>query len=1348
MRRGLVLAALLLLAFPLPQSAAAGPAAWWGPTEIGSGFHLRVPVTVTNQFPFPVTGAPVAAEIDLAEKLTAAGWPHTPSGSDDFLSSFHLDQDSVRVVAMTSQGNLRAPDPVPSTYIQGALSARSSFHASFDPFITVLWRIPEKMDPEAQRHFMVYVDTDLTSPKKAPAAYEGLAAGDVDSLFWSGPGLTLYGYARSIANRAAPVQVTALHDGTHVQVFSGSPGPGSILSPAGSFELDAFETRIVGLPAAATVAGVPAGAVAVKVAANLPVVAQATSTGFVPAVDGGMTGKDFVFALRHPREWEQDTLYFTRTGTYPATVLVQRLVEGNPVESWTFQTDKVGPEPYTIGARASIDPSDCQPAPDAPSPLLRGGEGLYRATVQSGDRVLLQLQPTDGVSQVPTAEGATAGTRFWAATGWTDNQGSCTLAKRAGDWFASALGPGAGVNVTNPQIDIQVYPRGSATPDGRYPPPEQVPGGVQVSKALPADMQDRPLLFRSTAPVRLFTGMDPQQVGVDTRPYPNAQPVNQGSPIPALNGPLGGSDAGRGFTGMGAALVFAPFPDTVLDLRVRMVTGEVHTPGVAVAAGGSYLIKDNSPSDPVRSFSFDSNRPVFTYPLGAPAGFLAGVPAFLQATVGAAEFRGFLLDLSAKNGQDPLSGSTVPGQSITYPLLVRNMARDHRGQPLEDFVSVTLDRAELPGWQAEIVGVGEGSATRLLPGQEKAFDLVVTPPEGARDRSQGKVVVTATSLRSFGQSVHDTLQVSTFVRSSAGVGLWFDFENNPLPEKVLEVRADGTAAFALIVKNQGSKQDTIELEAVSNERNWIPHILHAGAEVDAIALPANTSAPLTLVVEAPDGVNGTAYVTVTARSQAVKSMFDTLTATARRIPPSNLVLLVPETFLFVDPGENATFNVTVRNQGEGGTSVNLDVRGGGSSGWGTPRITQRDGTPLVSATLNLAGTANPEKPSEIPLHVTIQAPANATAGISTTVRFGARAPTVAGREEILFVKVRAVHRLASILPGLPLAMAQLGDNLTVEGRLTNLGNLEEDFLVGEADLPAGWALGHPDHLLIPLGATQPLTLDIKAPPGTPSGLYNVTLRLTAADGNVTDLNLPVQVGPVARQSIKAPDGLPVQPGQRASIEVPVANEGNTPLRVVVEPGDNGGWRLAAVPELTLPPGARTSLTLTWEVPAGAPDGAVTRQATLRFLADGGLEPQVQTVASRFDVARADLVVSSAQASDGPAGTLVRASVHNQGLRPARGFDVDLVVDGRTVDRVRVGELPPNGTLEMSLLQSSPGLARVVADGNDTVVESSEANNARALAAGDDKPAPAASVGVLLAVAIALARRRRAGVPER
>lgn len=1375
MKRHILVLALLLLA-PMP-AVEAGDATfeWWGPTQIGQGHHIRVPVTVSNDLAHPVTNAPVAVELDIATLLSDVGWISSPSGDRDVLSGFHLDTDSIRVVSMTNHrpqdnfnGRLRVSDStypaddlrryeVPSVVVEGSLVSRTTFDAAVQPTITVLWRVPETLQPGDAMHYAVYFDSDLAHDKKEPADRSGtVAGGDIESLFWSGPALTSWGYVVPPSGQSGKVQVTALHDDTHARIFTAVPGQPFQPLPKDDVVLfeQAFES--VGVPVTTS------GAVLVRVDADKPVLVQGVSAGTIPSLDGGMTGRDFVFALTRPVDWEQDVLYVKAVdprdddGALEPTKVVVTPVGGGPSLTYATGTDET-PFNYTVSPRDAFvgtGSTSCRQG-GYTSPLLPPGPGVYRAQVE-GERVSLQLLSVGGMSQVPSHSGAPAGTQFWSPLPWTDDEivspvtRECGTTTRAGSFVTTGTGSTSSLSVTSAELAYQVFPPGSPSPpgppEGRYPPPQAVPaspafaGAFGVSSAAAAD---RPLQFNAQSPVRLFVGNEPAQVDVGSWSHPHAVPVTAGGAVPQVHGPLGGSGAGREFTGLGRSVVFAPFANTAADVQSTFTSGSEEQ-RLSIAQGSYQILDDRSQNNVLRSFDLRSNVPVLVSPLNTVStGFFAGVPAFLSASAGAAEFRGYLVDLSSSDGLDPATRSTAPGEPVEYSIRVSNLGRGIGNSNLDDVIQVA---GEVPtGWSATLDGLalGDGNTKSISLGSQdsKTMVLTVTPPPEIPSGTSGTVRLTATSQGN--PLVSDQLDVITFAKTVYDVGLWFDGVGGPKVQENRTLDALGQGGFNMVLLNQGSKAEAVELKAEfkGSETAWGVDLGNTGSSTMQIHLEPETPRMIPLTMTAPENlVDGEASVVVTAALADVPAAQDAVQAIAVRAAPSDIVLEVKGPTRFVHAGESAVFDVNLRNDGEGGAAVRLDVRADLGPGWDQPRIVMA-GTEQELGEIALTGK------DAIDLQIVADSHADAEAGISTILRFGARAVgQPSGAEAILTGQVLPDHRLTVLTPPLPIPLSRLDHNVSAEVRLQNDGNLNESLEVRPFDVPAGWNVSSPTSVFIPQGSTQILALGIRAPPAAPAGTYPLVFHAVSADGNLTAIRLDVQVGSVSSQHMQDTAALEVQPGTSARTEVPVTNHGNIPLLVSVGQDPQESWELERQPQLTLMPGQATSIEVAWQVPRGAPVGLSNHSAHMIFEPpEGPSAATTETVQVQIHVGKADLAWQGVETLDAAAGHLVHAVLENRGERPARDFAVQLLVDGDVVDEIMVGELPAGGAAQIDFLQLRPGVATLVADAGDAVLESDESNNQHATrsAVGDEK-APLPTLALVLGCLGAALWRRRSG----
>jgi uncharacterized membrane protein len=1405
MSRGPAAAAVALaLLVALPALPSASPAAvdptdlpWWNRTEADQGFHMRALVQVANTATYDMADAPVAAELDLAKLMSDAGWSHVRAPGQDQLKAFELEPGSIRVVPLNDlngppgvRGTPKTVDPAfgpgdprryeaPSMHFEGSLtSPGAAFDPRTSPLITVLWRVPGVLHPGDSRPYMVYFDI-VANGAHAPSDYNGTLQGEaLRSLFWSSPGLRLYGVlAAASTTSVGTVTVAGLVPDTTVTVWAAdAEGPKAgifekVAPPANQgFPENPFRIG----PDSKVQAYVGSGQTKLlRIDADKPVLAFGLSTGFVPSLDGGAAGTDFVFALTQDQIWEQDTAYFIATSAAWTRIEVQQVKDGAPVGSklqydLNSPTADGNPYSYSRGARAAgfndVGASNpCQPVNFAGyAPLLPLGPGLFHAHVVQGDPVMLQLQPMGGLSQVPSAMGGPAGTSFQAVLGWEDRAlqsapppARCQPFQHKGTILASAVGAPSAVAVTSIEEPngLQIYPPGTA--QRRSPPPQPIDPAPRVSGPYLANsVLDRAVQVTATgAPIRLFAGQSPPMIGAQPhqgRPAPNGEPIYATASQAVLNGPLWGIDTGRDFAGLGRTIAFAPFPDTHVTAVLRSSDGGRDTKVFDPSPGGAIRLDDPAGGRLV-GYSITATKPLLVYPTEGSAGALAGVPAFLQATPLGAEFRGHLVRIAAANGQDPLAGSTPPGTVITYTLQLTNLGRGINGADLPDDVTVSLEGVG-PAWAADLDGQAL-ETFQLSSGQTQEVHLNVRNATALHPGDAGTLLVVARSGRN--PHVQDRLVVSTSIKSSYAVGMWFDHAFGAL-QQTKSTSAGLDITYQLVLQNLGSVQDTIELALQGLRPGWTARLTTpAGAALPEGGLlmdpgPEHARA-LKLTVTPPDGGGQPVQqLAVTATSKGSPAAFVTLSAITKVNLPTNVRLRAPVTFLYVAPGERAEFPVQASNDGdpskEGAATLNLQLVSDAPPGWAAPVLYKAE---KATGELRKVNPSDNEAilPSQPPLGLlaTLEVPEGQGAHTLVALRLAATQKEGGQTlETFLYVLVAAQHALE--IPLLPIAAApEGGGNLTFTVAVGNHGNLNESLVPAKLSVPPQWGVGLPQRVAVARNGTASFPVNVAVPAGARPGLYNVTLRLVSEDGNATLVPLAVQVGASARAGGGSASTVLAAAGGLAEGAFPLRNEGNAPLTVTAATLPSEPWTLTALPApFVLAPGATGTLRVAWAVPRGAPDGVGAHRVHVT-LAPSGATPVQRDLALNVSVGRIDLAVAPPRTFAGAAGTLVGATIANQGDRDARGVVVQLRVEERVLDNVTVDRIPAGSASNVTLLlpAGASGPARVVVDPADAIAERDESNNVALLGAGAANPA-SAPAGVLLLVllaALAAARRR-------
>jgi uncharacterized membrane protein len=1331
-RRSAALLLVLLLSASVPtvQSGTTGGPEWFGPSGADEGWHMRINLTVKNQFDAPMVNAPVAAELDLARALLEAGWTGFDSGGAASLTGFTLDLASFRVVQYHDLGEFtgsgsagRIKGEVPSLVLPGLLGredpaqALRPFDASSSPLVTVFFRVPGTLAPGAEAFFQVYFDS-ARNGLKPDAGYTGPAAGALEGLHWSTAGVRLYGMVETTGG-ANQVHVQALHPGTQVTV--------SRLA-AGQFRTDGV-TMPGGNPATLAAGQVVTATLGVgedpifRVDATAPVVAAVDPVGFVPSADGGLAGNRFAF--RTPRVGSagggETGVYFINVGTAAATVTV------TPVDGTGAPT---GGQPVTYNVPALPDApyrgsAECSSAP--PGYVRLSANQAYTATVAGGP-ILVQLQPRVQ-QQVPTVAGAPSGTRFLATMGWS----SFSNCPGNGQPFLAANdGPTAAtLRVSSLEEAIQVSPPGN--PGNPRPAPHPIPAAPAFSGPLAFDpgrtaARDRPLSLEASAPMRVFAGGVPDN-GI----------------MSGAAGPLGGSRAGTSFASPAATLVVAPYPETVVTAQVTYAFGS-GTVTRQLGANGATAIGEDPELGRVLSMRLQSNRPVVAYPLGKSPGWLAGVPGYLEAEPGVAQYRGRLIEIRSQTGDDPLTVTVKPGETTAIPLTVANRGKGVAGAE-GPFETVRVNVSGLPdGWTARFDRGDAASAfVSLASDQEDTLNLLVQPPSGlGSDAPPATLTVTARSMDR--REVGDEITVVAFVKTSFGVGLWF-LQPVTGPKTASQNAAPGTTAvYPVFVKNLGSVDDTILLAPTTVGDADAARLRDRGGNVvTALAMAPGQVVRLNLTVDAGEVNDALLLTTVTGKSEKASSGLDRITALTRVRTASDLNLTSPEALKLIRDGEEGRFEALVTNPGGSAADVRVHVLSDVPAGWARPTVFLRD--PVTGARVPLMGTANRltlDAGSEQTLHLNVTAPAGTPAGLVVTLQLVVT-PSPGTPAELTLTGVVAARHRVSVLPAEDPVRARPGRLLDVPLTLRNAGNLAENLTAEVADAPPGWTVLPPAPVDLARNATGAASLRLNPGPAAP-GLYPVALRFVSADGTGTELSLNVTVPSLVGEAGNVTLALQGQPGQPLEFRVPVSNTGNQVVTAGVERGPGEPWAVAAGNRSVMAPGANATLPAALLVPRDAPDGRSVHRIAVVLVAQDGSASRTE-LDLPVDLGRPNLRLENVSVASGPAGGLVRAVVVNDGQRPAVGLRVAVRGGEEDLGEQVIGRLEAGERADLLLAVSGaiPGGATLRADPADAIVEASEDDNSVGFD-GSAKEAPgpgaAALLAALAAVALALAGRRR------
>lgn len=1289
---------LLLPLLPVVEAQAEGTARWIGPTGMLEGWHVRVPVRVENPLHREVLEPVVSHDLMLGEALVDAGWAVTRKGSSVAIESFELDPDSVRVVEYLA---VQGGDPidgilvgeVPSKASRGLHNSTRPFHNRTQPDLHVEWVVPGSIPANGTRTFFIYADT-LTNGKKDPAVYSEEQMAPIHARGWVSRGTTLYG-------TAAGLSIVGLENDTlvRVELYTGTtPGPISNIEGKPN-PITIHRGQVVSTELSTSGSYV-------RILADKPVAAVGTPTrapfsyhtftGVIPSADGGLLGTEFIIPANHRG--------------------VVAIMAGDAA---IVTTDAVDPPRITlspsrpVGGVSLLD--GARPTPTTPS------------RVTSTAPILLMEMPGAYMSQFPSVHGAPDGSRIigmpYISRSGDGSRNPCLPSNMVfvndqynqGRIYVTTHDEPTSVRGRDALSSAFVFPRESAT-RALTTGVNITPGTFEQALFQPT-INDCPVLLHSTRTPEDTVFLDRGRI--TAWGGPNTPPLS--SDRPPLSTPLGASGAMSFWSAWPVAIV-AHHNGTTVEVT------QAGVPDVRKSLGkGNMLEAGNVPGNLASNrnpIHIVASKPV-TVLSQNPGGWFTGFDDSLRVvSAGKPQYRGYLVSIEpATLSTEPMQGIAAPGKGATYRLLVKNLAKDDRGDPVADAVDVRMGGIA-EGWRAEL----SDTLLRLEPGGSREVILKVTPPDDAKEGARARLTITVGSQGN--PKMMDNLQVITTIRASYEVGIWFDRENAP-PGKTITLDPDETKDVKVVVKNLASVPDRILVRATASSPDWKARFADAPGAIADIALEPGEARTLVLRLTAPSTKAATTNLEIRATSASDASASAKQDATARVRADVRIALLANETLAEGRPGDLVTMRVLFENRGTDRVSIKFNTTGAMPAGW-SRAIVRQGGYEIDELSGIVPG-------DQVPLDISVRIPANATRGDRANLHFFVETmPQFVGdpvlREALdLLVMAGARHDLTPIDPVSSLSLG-FADSVRAQLSLANGGNGIETLRVVPADVPegAGVLVGGPAR--VPVGGRGAVDLTLAFAPGTPAGTYPVLADVVADDGTAFPWRFNVTV-PERRLATLTPQGPLVGiAGVDERVRFDVSNGGNVPLRLP--------------PRLLLPDG----WTPKWTGPEGFLEVGGSQVLTLHLTAPSTATPQTYSLVVDPTWATSppipwDLrtVQLSAEAAFEEKSVVVR--LRNAGTGDAYGVEVILLQGSTEVDRAVIQRLAANGNATALLAPRAgvTGELRVVVD-NETiyapdpiVVGVSGAERIK------DVPAPGALLTLALAAfaAVAIGRRLRA-----
>lgn len=1239
---------------------------WWGPTEAGEGWHLRVPVTVESGMDGSVDNLPTVAEIDLGNVTRQAGWLTIDVAGREVLESFTLDTSSIRVVEYTNfqLPRVRSTDaqplevdddlPTPEAYTlpvdveKGFWDSPSSgpFDPTGNPSVTLRWIMPGTTESDETRHFVVYFDVEENG---------GTPAQDEDRLAESGlDGLDWIGRGTSVVGSGPHVWVTALHDRTNVQMHlyqQRTPVP--VSEPV---ELASGETRQL---------TDPNGDEPWLVTGDGPIVASShreftfdgrpfsSETGFFPSWDGTLLG----------------TRWDLPTGTDDVVVY-------NPNQN---------PANVRMGGQSAF--------------IQSGGARVFNGAAANGwlqaeasDPVLVQgRNEEDAQHPFVSGTGGPTGDRLFGLI--EGRQMASSNSNRAEDpqvhpLRTTSLGQrGALFQLETLNEQDRVLPPGGPGVDR---------AGEEVRKA-PEWLTYQPGSDKAVGPLRLNV-LDPDDPG---QPPEAPSVVALGGPLREITTTTGPAEVSSPLGGLDARVFSSPSPVNVFawhdNTEITVTTGAGDAERFALDRHQRGAVSE-------APLTVEATKPVAVVP-DAQTSYGAGNLRAVNVQTGDAQHRGPLVSLTPAGDQEPVVRSISFGEEATFELIAENRGRTADGSPLPDVADAWIPEPP-PGWTATL----EPNQTALAPDGSERFTLRVQAPEtrGAGDQLTLPVRVASQA----NTNMTDEVTTITLLREDRGVGMWFEQENGPR-ELTMRFQPGQTRGVPVVVKNTGSTKDTFRLTVANVETGWDARFTEDDEVVRSIELESGSSKELALRVEppSPGSVPIPSSLSLAATSTndttvSAKTLLDGLVATE-----SNLELTTDEPVVIARPGDDVEIPVHLHNHGETSQDVQLDATGDLPPAWPTPEFLFRgDSLAPVGNRLN---SVSPTSEEGVPLTLTLHIPPTAEGGVATSLMAEARATGVSSGEPDLLPLNLHVEPFISLEQD-PLTTLNVppGGAQRQAITLTNQGNIDADLTLQPVRLPSGLEVKAPSNLTIPSGANTSFDIEVHAPPSSPPRDEMIEILLLDQHGATDLLEIPIAIPHQARITSEETNAQRIVAGITTTYQIKVENVGNAASDASVDVTGPSDWTLRADPQvLQLDPQEQGSLELEIHPPKDATSPA---QIDVILEEDGvPREPAtllINPVEADFGIEETALLSEPPLEGEAMA---IRASLANHANVTTLNVSATIMDSGEVISSTTVDRIPPNSVRTVVMtVPSEPGArsVQVVLDPLEEIPEVDRSDN--------------------------------------
>jgi len=491
-------------------------------------------------------------------------------------------------------------------------------------------------------------------------------------------------------------------------------------------------------------------------------------------------------------------------------------------------------------------------------------------------------------------------------------------------------------------------------------------------------------------------------------------------------------------------------------------------------------------------------------------------------------------------------------------------------------------------------------------------------------------------------------------------------------DAVKYVNPDSTSSFVVSVTNTGNKADTFDITSVdflSAAGGWTEtHTSSVGP------LNPQSSGQATAQVYAP---GNSTYPTsmqlrVNVQSQSNSSVKRNTTVTAI-INKVNSTYVSADPFINTsDPGGTARFVLTVKNTGNGQSTIDLTL----------PQFPS-DMTPSLDRSAVDLGAGQTTT-----VNLTVLVGQNAPKGDSNILVKATVHDTAASSNYTVIVRVNQVYNLTVFSSGSYSQHLSPGAKVNYAITVKNTGNGNDTITLSNGTAAAGLTVFFDaQNIDLGPGASRTLNATVEVAKGTSSGTYQVELKGTSMGGKTASTTIIAIVDPFGVQLVASPSSGQVKPGESGKYTMIIKNTGASKdsffVNISSNPFNWGSMDLSS-PFVSLEADAFTSFNLTVAVPIDAAVQNVTTVVTATSQGNTSVFQSANILSSVTAIYNLELIANNVNASVEPSDTVVyEVRVKNTGnTQDTFNFDV-------------TGEKRAWGKLNISSAQLASGASTVV-----------------------------------------------------